>query len=492
MKMPWDPHIPESRLTAIADLPLDHAPDPADTAHLAGCARCAARLGAHRRIAGRLAGVWAETHVARAIDTGAPNAASRPRVRTAAQLSPAIALGAVVLIAVGLVAPRLLFPGAAPGVSQASGSPSATASSQTTPVPATPRPTIVPNAVDLTTDPMEWSPDGAYLIAGWPGSYGPGMPGNRIQILDESGRVIGTHAGDDATWFDPNTVAVVTLTSPDKNNAARVTLIDTSGHDLRTLPGTFIEGADTTEQNGPMLFGSGRGELAILDASASSPSDWSFVLWDGEALSAPRAGIPLAWSDSHLAVLLGQSTTGCCGTRWVQGSVEVLTIPDLRSEDLGTEVPGAFEAAGRPTVAEPVDTSASFSPDGRYLLSSGTVVDLRDGTSWIAGPGGWLPDNTLLAASGDQILRWQGSSGVPDPRFEPGGVPEVSRSGVVVECFPDRRPGLLVLLDGQVRNLTLPKIELLDSVMISPNGQVLAVTGEDLNSGYYVQLIRLP
>jgi hypothetical protein len=448
----------------------------------------------------------------------------------------AIAMGVVLLIGVGVVLPQLMpsptqtpqagtqianpspsevaspsqtaapsapsaVPTATAGPGKTSGGGGATAkpTSRATPKPtpaATPKPTAGTSSATVITprsttpiqgEPIAWAPDGRHLLVAG--------TGGQIQITDAAGRVTGTCDGDDATWVDSDTVAVAARSG--HGSEATVTLVGVNCHHKATLSGTYAENSATSGGQGGMLLGSGHGQLAIADQGDRNASDANFVIWDGHSLSSERQGVPIAWSADgrKLAYLasggraMADATAAPSGksnwSNWsserrhyapafagssVSGSLEILSGKGLHTS---TKVSGSFSV----TPGSPVygyGLGAVFSPDGRRLVVSGTLVDIPTRTTRRVGQGDWLPDGTLITTSGGSVRRWTGTHSSVEARLPGGGVIETSADGDVIDYFSDGRAPLRLTAAGALQEISLQGVASIDSLLVSPDGKAIA------------------
>ena len=353
--------------------------------------------------------------------------------------------------------------GAGPGPIQPRPTPAATPTAPPTPVPHQPG-----TLVALPNWPIAWSPDGSQLLVAT-GAFGSGQ----IQIRGASGGLTATLAAYGAAWFDSHTVAIATNATI-RTGAANVSLVNLKGEVVATLPA----GSGVPFGSGALLIGSGNGDVAVTGASGWGGPQ-TFVVWDGQSASASHSGVPIAFSrdGAKLAVLhpFGMPVGG-----YASGSLEIVAVPDLHTIASFSHTMLRVAAGNYgPGYAPDVD----FSPDGNWLLASGTLVDLSRGSTVQVGNGGWLPDGTLITSSGGSVLRWQGTHATPDARFQAGGSIETSRHGDVIEFFRDKRPPLLLAADGGLGQLELPGVASLDALLLAPDGGAVAIEGRGADGG---------
>jgi hypothetical protein len=509
-------HVTSDRLgDAARHGGLDFLRD-AERLHVESCERCRRLYGGYRLTDRLLAAPWREAKVPAA-------ALARPSRRAmlgdrlgwlaggfdARSLAPFAAVIAVLLLVGTAVAlPRLIpapaaasasptrTPSVATGtqawpsssgqivtpVAQASGSVKAPSSVEPTPA-ITPAPS--PAELALGTSrfggaPLAWAPDGSHLLV-W--------SAGKVQVRDADGRFAGSASADAATWFSASTFAVA-VRSSGWRDAETVKLVDLGGHVSATLPGSYDMG------NYPFatLLGSGSGELTIAAqgdfgpgpssvatgssspdnaANAASPliSGWRFVMWNGR-LSESHAGIPIAFSpdSKKLAVLHPGSVSG--GS--VGGWLEILAVPSLDS--IG-RFQGLTLRVGSGSMGSAFGLDAAFSPDGRYLLAGGSLIDVTSGAGVAAGKGGWLPDGTLVTASPDGLLRWQNGHATLDARFPGAGTVEASRHGELIYFYGDGKPPLFLDRSGTLYALALDRVRSIGRLLIAPNGRTIALDG---------------
>jgi hypothetical protein len=361
-------------------------------------------------------------------------------------------------------------------------------------------------AVETGGTPIAWSPDGSHLLL-----WGSGA-GHPLEIRDAAGHLTGSVAADAATWVGPATIAIATraaavaTASPSSRgsggrggsgpgsggfgpgtggpgpttggNGEAVSIIGLTGHVTGTIPGSF------QPSGGNMLLGSGSGELAI--AGQGGASQWSFVLWNG-AIGHGHSGLPIAFSadGGKLAVLHPTRSFG--GN--ITGTLEIVAVPTLKT----------IASFGRLTVrvgagrmGSQYGFDAAFSPNGRSLLVSGTLIDLTTGASQSTGKGGWLPDGTLVTASNNGMLRWRGGRATADPRLAGAGTVETSLSGDLIYFYSDGRQPLLLGADGTLRALSLSGVRSVGNLLISPSGRTLALDGRATDGSSITAVAGLP
>jgi hypothetical protein len=304
----------------------------------------------------------------------------------------------------------------------------------------------------------------------------------QIQVLDSSGRLTGSFNADSATWVDSDTIAAATH-GKGPGGSTTISLLGLNGHVTATLPGSYMDGAGSS---GAVLLGSGTGLVAIASKGDWGPSQSTFVIWDGSSVGSSHTGMPIAFSQdgTELALLHPSSGPGSNSSGWL----EVVSVPSLNTiaSYSHTTLRVANQGDG-PGYAPDV----AFSPDGKWLFASGTLVDLSRGSTTHVGEGGWLPDGTLLTSNGGTVLRWQGTRSTPDSRFTAGGSVVTSRHGDVVEYFTDTRAPLLLTAGGTVRQLELSGVSSLDDAQLSPSGAAIAFTGRNTTGGKVTDVARL-
>jgi hypothetical protein len=344
----------------------------------------------------------------------------------------------------------------------------------------TPAPKVPSSLANLPGWPVSWAPDGAQLLAA---HYSAGPGHTQIQILDSSGRVVGSFTADSATWVDSKTIAIATE-GKGPGGSTTVSLVGLNGHVTATLSGKAGPGG--AGELGDILLGSGTGMLAIASQGGPGPWQSTFVIWDGHKIGSSHSGMPIAFSrdGKKLAILHGSAGPGGSLSGWL----EIVSAPSLHTvaSYAHTTLKVAAPAAGLghgPDVA--------FSPDGNWLFAAGTLVDLSRGSSVHVGDGGWLPDGTLLTSNGGVVLRWQGTHSTPDARFTAGGSVVTSRHGDVVEYFADGPTPLLLTAGGTIRQLKLSGIASIDDAQLAPSGGAMAFTGRNAAGGRVTAVARL-
>ena len=508
-------HVSSDRLGEAAQhASLDSLRD-AEKAHVEGCERCRQLYAGYRLTDRLLAADWRQTALPASINNEKPIRTGllgfldgwTPKLSPRSLVPAALALSLVVLIALGVLLPQFMpTPSpAASGSQSAVVSPSATSAETPddtaslgafplTPPPVTgktsapggaktpgkssPTPQTVSVLAALPGWPVAWAPDGAHLMtsgaAGWTNQ-------RQIQILDPSGRLVGSFNADSATWVDSNTIAAASH-GKGPGGSTTISLVGLDGHVIATLPGNYVGGGAA----GAVLLGSGTGLVAIASKGDWGPSQSSFVIWDGHTLGASHAGMPIAFSrdGKKLAVLHPSGGYGGSSSGWL----EVVSVATLRTIVANTRTTLRVVDQGNGPGYAP---DASFSPDGNWLYAAGTLVDLSRGSTTRVGEGGWLPDGSLLTSNGGVVLRWQGSRSTADARFAAGGSVVTSRHGDVVEYFSDARVPLLITAGGTVRQLKLSGVLSLDDAQLSPTGGAIAFTGRNTSGGRVTDVAKL-
>ncbi len=516
----------------------------AERRHVGGCDRCRRLYGGYRLSDRLLAAPWRDVKLPPAEVARPPRLgplADFVRGLDARSIAPAVAaIGILALIGAALALPQLVpvpppasthspiasvtaSPSAsAPAVQTVapfgSGQPSASPGAQAS-VPRSSGPSSAPGTTAAPTaggsagnatlaitkvggSPIAWSPDGAHLLI-W-GS----VPGRQLQIRDAGGHLTGIATADAAGWVSSSAIAIAThsfgassIASPSASptdpghrggrgvpgrsvgsGGETVSIIDVSGHTVDTLPGSYTPGGGLA---GGMIVGSGTGELTIASQGGGGSSGWSFVLWNG-SVGTVQNGLPIAFSqDGHrLAVLHPGSVSGGGVTGWL----EILAVPSLDPVSSFTHVTlrvGSGRGLG-------YGFDAAFSPGGGYLLTSGTLVNLSNGSTVTTGKGGWLPDGTLVTASNAGLLRWQGTQSSLDPRFPGMGTVETSRHGELIYFYGDSRPPLLLDTNGSLDVLSLSGVRSIGALLISPNGRAIAFDGRATDGSSITAVATLP
>jgi len=384
-------------------------------------------------------------------------------------------------------------PDASAGPTQSTG-PSRTDSTGPGPV-ATPRPVATPGSdvsvkvAALSGWPIAWAPDGSHMLV----ARGSGWTNQRqIQIRDSAGGLTGSFNADHATWVDSHTIAAATQAGGGSvgkgpgGSSVTVRLLDLGGNLTATIPGQYSEGGPSS--SGAILLGSGTGYLAIASQGGWGPSQSTYLIWDGQVLSSAHAGMPLAFSrdGKQLAVLHPSGGSAAASS---QGWLEIVAMPSLDTIASLSHTNVRVASQGNGPGYAP---DAAFSPDGGFLLVSGTLVDLSRGSATLVGAGGWLSDGTLLTSNSGAVLRWQGGHSTPDARFVAGGSVKTSLHGDVVEFFADNRPPLLLAADGTIGHLNLTGIASVDDASLAPDGGAVAVSGRGTDGSKVIGVAALP
>ena len=520
-------HVPSDRLGEAAQNGGVDFLREAERRHVAGCEHCQSLYGGYRLSDRLLAAPWHDVKLP-------PNSVVQPtrlaaltdfvRGPHARSVAPAVAaIGIVALIGAALVAPQLMpapvasnhspiASGATPSSTTSTVSPSGsgrtTAPGSQESEPSGPGSSTSPGPTFATTpggpagketlavtriggSPIGWSPDGAHILV-----WGVGI-GRPLQIRDAGGRLSGTVKADAATWVTSSTIAIATRSAvspptgsptgpgrhgggngpggngpggngPGGSGGETVSIIDTSGRSVVTLPGVYATSGGVA--NG-MLVGSGSGAFTIASQGGFGSAGWSFVLWNG-SLSAVKGGLPIAFSQDgrSLAVLHPWNAFGGAVTGWL----EIMAVPSMNSVASFTHL---SLRVGAGSLGSGYGFDAAFSPNGAYLLASGTLVNLANGSTTATGKGGWLADGTLATSSNGGLLRWQGTHSSVDARFPGLGTVEASRHGEVMYFYGDGRPPLLQDTDGSLNALSLSSVRSIGHLLISPNGRTIAFDG---------------
>ena len=493
-------HVASDRLgEAARHASLDFLRD-AERLHVESCERCRGLFGGYRLTDRLLAAPWREVKVpAVALEPLSRRAALAGRLGGftaglgARSLAPLVAVAAVLLLVGAAVALPMLIPtpaasaAASPSetptsaqgtqawpsgsaavdatpVARASGSAGKAPSPPPQPTPApTPVASPLPLALDTTRiggDPLAWAPNGDRLLV-W--------SNGKVQVRDDHGRLGASVSADAATWFDSSTFAVAARSSGWRGDGSEtVKVMDAGGRVVVSVPGTYNMGGNAFA----LLLGSGSGELTIASGPGGSGGPGcQFVLWNGH-LSDSHDGLPVAFSRDgrKLAVLHPGSVSGGSVSGWL----EIVSVPSL---DTVSEFRNLNLLVGPGALGSRLGLDAAFSPDGRYLLASGTLVDASRGSSTAAGKGGWLSDGTLITASPDGLLRWPNGRPTLDPRFPGVGTVEASRHGELIYFYGDGRPPLYLAGNGTPYALSLNGIRSIDRLLIAPDGRTIALDG---------------
>lgn len=318
--------------------------------HMASCDRCRALLDGHQ--------------AARALLLRVNPDAELPQPRRFASLSgqprlfgPLVdGLVVVAVIVVAVVAGSRLV---AVPLAPAGGTPSgATSNSPASVAPSAGAWTVLASGDSAGAD---WSPGGLWLLV-WDEAANGSSTDRHVSLYDADGRLVRTISGVDPGYLTPRSIAVwVDDQSFVVARDGRNYLGSVSGESLTAISAPPLAGGVVSSGHGVLAFATG----AILNAD-SSYSVWTAA---GEA-SAPRPGVPVAWSvdGTEIAVWHWVSGQGPGSTGWLEiirwATME--TIATLH-EDLGLPF-------------------ARFDPTGRYLYDAGYIVDLRKGSATHVSP----------------------------------------------------------------------------------------------------------
>jgi hypothetical protein len=497
----------------------------AERLHVEGCDRCKQLYAGYRLTDRLLVANWRQATLPASALEQTPirtgllgylgGLSLNPILRSLAPVALALSLAA--LVALGVLLPRFipLQNPAASGTQSAAGQPTPSAGSSAsagydpsasavgspvaqqsggtgpdatsgsgsgkTPNPtATASPETTSSLVALPGWPVSWAPDGAHLMA----TGGSGWTTQRqIQILDASGRLVGSFNADSATWVSSNTVAAATRGKGPGASAA-IKLVGLNGHVTATLSGKYGDGGPGS--SGASLLGSGTGLVAIASKGDWGSSQSTFVIWDGQSVGSSHAGMPIAFSRDGKKLTLLHPTSGPGGSS--SGWLEIVSVPGLQTVASYSHTTLRVANQGNGPGYAP---DAAFSPDGNWLYAAGTLVDLSRGSTTRVGQGGWLPDGTLLTSNSGAVLRWQGTRSTPDARFTAGGSVATSQHGDVVEYFADGRSPLLLTAGGTIRQLNLSGVASLGDAQLAPSGGAIAFTGRSTAGGKVTAVARL-
>jgi len=89
-------------------------------------------------------------------------------------------------------------------------------------------------------------------------------------------------------------------------------------------------------------------------------------------------------------------------------------------------------------------------PGGGYLLASGTLVNLSNGSTVTTGKAAGCPTERWVTASNAGLLRWQGTHSSLDSRFPGHGHRRNLRHGELIYFYGDSRPPLLLDTNGSL------------------------------------------
>jgi copper(I)-binding protein len=277
------------------------------------------------------------------------------------------------------------------------------AGTATTTTPASFGPTATPSAagsvhqktiLDSGTESVgaaTWSPGGT-KIAVTLGNSGQSL---HIQILRSDGTPIETVDASELAWIDDTTYLAL-------NGAVKAFVghVGSSAHS--DLPVTYPCG---------LLRGSPGVVALMTDATCTDPPT-RYVIWTPKGLSAPRSGVPVAFSPDGTLLAVVHDPTSCCGgdpTPDPSASPPPKTTLDIVRTSTGVSVARAGN------VAWAYGTTVIFSPDTKrvaYLVwmperQSGdgfAILDVASGTVSVLDAGlgkvfGWMANDRLLVTS---------------------------------------------------------------------------------------------
>ena len=320
-----------------------------------------------------------------------------------------LAAAGIVMAAALVLGPRLLLTPTGPAVTGRT-APAATATATTRasletpqPTPTSAAPSATPSAagsvhqetiLDSGTESVgaaSWSPGGTKIAV----RLGNSGQSGHVRILRSDGTPIETVDAEELSWIDDTTYVAL-------NNAGKA-FVGHAGNSARSdLPGAYPCG----------LLGGSPGVVALVtDATCTDPPT-QYVIWTPKGLSAPRSGVPVAFSPDGTLLAVVHDPTSCCGgdpTRDPSASPPPKATLDIVRTSTGVSVARAGN------VAWAYGTTVIFSPDAKrvaYLvwmperqsgdgfaildLSSGTVSGLDAGLGNVLG---WMANDRLLVAS---------------------------------------------------------------------------------------------
>lgn len=311
----------------------------------------------------------------------------------------------------------------------------------------------------------EFSPDGRRIISG--------LRNGRVHLWDvqtgiELHRFTGHIAGIRSAAFNNDGTLAVSVSD---DGSVRV-------WDLRSLSPSNFSSADTPAGFGALLAFSPDGRLA-LSAIRSAP--YQVYVWD-VSTRAPLAGFPAVASDSVQYGLFSPD-----GSRVWYGTFTDAVIKNL---DTGDTLPLAVE---KPYFLQ----AAAWSPDGRWLLTTGyddvILLDASNGAerhrfTRFASPAqrvAFSPDSqTVFFTRGSRLEIWDIST---DPPRQINGAEDAIRDEPVVvyqdtQVFTGQRDGVVRLWDvmtGQTIKTLLGHREGIGSLALSPDKKLIAAASYD-------------
>ena len=279
-----------------------------------------------------------------------------------------------------------------------------------------------------------WSPDGKHFIA---------TTSRGLGIFDLSGAQVASIAAPGGYWISSNSVAAM---GP---GIGHVRFYDLSGTKTGEIPADFV-GLEVAADAGVFA--------AIRPATGSNAIGTTYRVWDGEALSKVRDGVPVAWSPdaSKLAVLVPLHGPGN-GPPGLLGNLSVVDNSGMTLFELTDWTSDAHAPFG-------------FSPDGRYLaacfedtgggLPTMRVVDMEtefvSDSAGTCGYASWTADDTLYSSIlSEGTHTWTPSHGVTDAGFPPQTVAVASTDGKIASWSASSAGALRVTLNSETTEYRL-------------------------------------
>jgi hypothetical protein len=310
----------------------------------------------------------------------------------------------------------------------------------------------------------DWSPDGRRLLV-WD-QVTNGTPSDQHVTLDDAqGNVIRAIQGENPVWLDANSFVIT--------------------RDGRSYLGTVD--AATLAPISPMgnVYSNGHGALAFETSNAYDASA-RFVVWGRAGASAPRPGVPVAWSRDGTKLAVWHWTSGG-GPETYSGWLEVLSWPGLH---------GLAAVHDHPSRPFPHQT---FDPSGRYVAfqcGKVCVLDLTTGHTTIANPS--VPSDFIAWNEASQLVipsLADGSVAIYDVHgvrqsVEPnlGDTASASADGSTVALsFTTVQQSVVLLRTGSQRSIAVPG-PVLAVPQLSPDGSGLVVVCA-VDRGYEVLLL---